>query len=122
MDFLSSWSNLLMKSSPPNKILPKPVGELASSDLGVRGAGEFGFVAQEIVVAIEEVDSLRRLGGLVNRFSSSWPKGLRVDEMLSMLSWRWWEYLCTVDRNKSGQLRGFPDKIARHIYARFRRR
>lgn len=99
MDFLlSSGSNLLMKSSSPNRILLNPPGECASSDLGVRGgAGEFGLVAQEIVVAIEEVDSLRRLGGLANRFSSSWPSGLRVDDMLSMLSWRWWwEYLCTV--------------------------
>lgn len=79
---LSSGSNLLMKSSS-NRILPNPTGECAFSDLGVCGAGEFGFVAQEIVVAIEEVDSRRRLGGLVNRFSSNWPRGLRVDDMLS---------------------------------------
>lgn len=83
MDFLSSGSNLPIKPSSPNKIFSKPVGELGSSDLGVRGTGELGLVAHEIVVAIEEVDSLRRLGGLVNRFSSNWAKGLSVDEMLS---------------------------------------
>lgn len=82
-DFLSSGSNLPIKSSSPNRILPKPVGELGFSELGVRGAGELGFVVQEIVVAIEEVDSLRRLGGLVNRFSSSWTKGPKVEDMLS---------------------------------------
>lgn len=79
-----------MKS--PKEPLPKSIGELVPSDLGVCGdlgvcedlgvcrAGELGFVAQETVVAIEEVDNLRRLSGLAKTFPH---KGPRADDILS---------------------------------------